>query len=654
MRELNLKMTRTQYAFESNAALRYAFSIFAVLAAVLVRILLRDQLGTQLAFVTFYPAVFVAAVVGGLMPGLFATFFSAVAADYLVMLPVGSFFIARKSDAIGMGVFVITGSCISVLSESRRRTQIQADASNERLRLEVIERKRADGKNALLAAIVSSSDLAIVSQALNGTIMSWNSGAQSIFGYTAGEAIGRDIRLIIPAEDLENETEILSRVRQGELMEHIETERVHKDGHHIQVSLSVSPVRDASGAVIGGSKILRDIGDRKQAEEQFRLVVESAPNAMVLIGKDGHIALINTQTELLFGYRRDELLGQPVEILLPERFRKSHPGHRMAFFAKPAGVGPSVRSMGLGRDLYARRKDGGEFPIEVGLNPIQVKHETMVLSAIVDISERKREAERIRLFNEKLEILVQERTAQLRAANQELEQFAYAASHDLKAPLRVIENCSKWIEEDLEEHLSGETREHITMLRGRVRRMNKLLDDLLEYARIGSSTDARQVGTIAGDALMRNIGELLAPTGIVIRVSPSFARIQVRVMPLQQVLMNLIGNAIKHHDKSQGCIEVTTEDRGAFYAFAVKDDGPGIPARFHQQIFKMFQTLRPKDQIEGSGMGLAMVRKHVELRGGTIVLESSEGMGSTFRFTWPKDQFTPVERAEQSVQLSTA
>ena len=150
------------------------------------------------------------------------------------------------------------------------------------------------------------------------------------------------------------------------------------------------------------------------------------------------------------------------------------------------------------------------------------------------------------------------------------------------------------------------------LLRGRVGRMEKLLDDLLEYSRIGRTVDERYAETVTGNAMMDNILALLSPPkDFAVKVSPHFADIHVRRMPLQQILMNLISNAIKHHDKQKGCIEVTVEDSEAYYVFAVKDDGPGIPAQFHDQIFKMFQTLKPRDQVEGSGMGLAMVRKNI-------------------------------------------
>lgn len=263
-----------------------------------------------------------------------------------------------------------------------------------------------------------------------------------------------------------------------------------------------------------------------------------------------------------------------------------------------------------------------------------------VMGVNLDITERKLEEQRER-----------ELTAQLKAANQELESFAYAAAHDLKAPLRVIDQASRWLEEDLAEHLSGDTRDNMNLLRGRVKRMEKLLDDLLEYACIGRATDDRHNKIVSGEALITNVLALLNLQSFTVRVSPGFRDIQVNTMPLQQILMNLIGNAAKHHHKSNGCIEVTVEDRGDLYAFAVQDDGPGIPAQYQEQIFKMFTTLKPRDLLEGSGMGLAMVQKNVEVFGGTLELESAEGKGSTFRFTWPKQQRArtmPVMEAKQT------
>lgn len=234
------------------------------------------------------------------------------------------------------------------------------------------------------------------------------------------------------------------------------------------------------------------------------------------------------------------------------------------------------------------------------------------------------------------------RAAELEAANRELDNFAYVASHDLKSPLRVIDNISGWLEQDLAAHLNEETRESMKMLRGRVKRMEKLLDDLVQYSLVGRTTEPTWDGMVGGDELVDDVLSLLSPPAVFnVTVNPGFAAIRLARMPLQQIFMNLIGNAIKHHHSAQGRIELTMEDREQEYAFAVKDDGPGIPAQYHDEIFNIFRTLKPRDQVEGSGMGLAMVRKHLAAVGGSVWLDSVEGGGSTFHFTWPKAKAEP-------------
>ena len=374
---------------------------------------------------------------------------------------------------------------------------------------DITVRKLVDDNSALLlASIVASSDDAIISMSLNGSITSWNTGAERMFGFNARQAVGQYISIILPPDRLEEEKIILERINRGEEIQHFETVRTGINGQSIQVSITVSPVRDGAGKLIGASKTIRNVTEQRAVE-----------------------------------------------------------------------------------------------------------------------AEREKVAAELARYTRALE-----------RSNLELDAFAYAASHDLKAPLRVIHNASTWIEEDLAGHLSAETQENMDLLRSRVRRMDKLLDDLLEYSRIGRETDDRHTEAISGTVLMENIlGLLSPPEGFVVDASSSLAGIQVFRMPLQQILINLISNAIKHHDRKAGRIEVSVEDLGADLRFSVKDDGPGIPPQYHEKIFKMFQTLKPRDQVEGSGMGLAMVRKHVDVAGGELKLESAVGQGSTFSFTWPKD-----------------
>jgi two-component system, NtrC family, sensor kinase len=247
----------------------------------------------------------------------------------------------------------------------------------------------------LLAAIVESSDDAIISKTLAGVITSWNRGAQRIFGYSAEEVVGQHISLLMPPERVEDMTRILERVRRGERVDHYETKRRTKDGRIIDVSLTVSPVRDAGGNIIGASKVARDITEQKRAaverkEAEFRNVLESAPDAIVITSGQGRIVRLNRQAEAIFGYTREELLGEPVEILMPERFRERHRKHRAAY--SPTS---RPRPMGTGLELYGRRKDGGEFPVDITLSPMEIADGFLIISIIRDITSRRQTEEQL-------------------------------------------------------------------------------------------------------------------------------------------------------------------------------------------------------------------------------------------------------------------
>jgi PAS domain S-box-containing protein len=245
---------------------------------------------------------------------------------------------------------------------------------------------------AYLAAIVDSSSDAIIGKDLSGRVTSWNKAAESMFGFEADEIIGKPIQVLFPSDRLEEEDLLLDQIRSGERVEHFETMRRRKDGREIPVSLTVSPIRDVRGVIVGASKIARDISERierdhalQESEGRFRRAVEAAPNALIGVGAGGRIELVNAAAEQMFGYERAELLGQAIDMLVPQRVRQDHPTLHGAFFAAPR-----PRLMGLGRDLYALRKDGSEFPVEIGLNPIETAKGVSVLSAIVDLSERRR------------------------------------------------------------------------------------------------------------------------------------------------------------------------------------------------------------------------------------------------------------------------
>jgi PAS domain S-box-containing protein len=250
-----------------------------------------------------------------------------------------------------------------------------------------------------------------------------------------------------------------------------------------------------------------------------------------------------------------------------------------------------------------------------------------------DIDEQKRAAEHLRKRSEALAQM----TAALQERNRELDQFAYVASHDLKAPLRGISHLSQWIEEDLGEQVTPEIREHLGLLRGRVNRMEGLINGLLQYSRVGRTAGTLEKVNVA--ELLEDVIDLLAPPADVqIELVGAFPTLQTERLPLSQVFSNLIGNAIKHHTSPHILIRVSAEQQGIGYRFAVSDNGPGIAPQFHERIFTIFQTLSPRDTLESSGLGLSLVKKIVEHRGGKVWLESSEGQGATFYFTWAGEE----------------
>ncbi len=449
---------------------------------------------------------------------------------------------------------------------------------------------------------------------------------RAFFGFSPGEKLNADrIRSVVHSED----RQLVRQLVEDSLhtREEIEAEYrvVLPDGKVHWVNRRGRVEFDGNGEPICQRGVLMDITERKQAEEKFRLVVEASPNGIVLVDKEGRIVLVNSQTEKLFGYRREELLGQLVDILVPERFGSQHPAHRAQFLAEP-----STRAMGAGRELFGLRKDGSEFPVEIGLNPIQTPEGMLVLAAVADISARKLAEAEARQRHEEIGHL--SRVAVM-------GELAASIAHELNQPLSgIISNASagqRFIDRgnvDLRE-----LRELLVDIVADGRRAGKVIRGIRSMVKKSSQVRQRVnlndlvmnvVHMVKGDAMLRSC-ELKT------LLEPDLPSIEGDPIQLQQVLLNLLINAfdaMRDTPVSRRKVVIVTERNGSDTICAsVRDYGVGIPEEARERLFEHFFTTK----AEGLGMGLAIVRSIIESHAGTITGENVEDGGARFHFTLP-------------------
>ena len=470
----------------------------------------------------------------------------------------------------------------------------------------------------VLSQVVEFAPNGVALTTADGCMILINAELERMFNYTRHELLGRPIEQLVPERFRPSHAMLRAgdweyTLPRGAMGTGRELFGLRADGTEFPIEIGLSALRTPERMLV--VETIVDISVRKRLERMSQKMVEAAPCGMVMINTRGRIVLVNPQAELMFGYARTELIGNTLEMLLPERFVAAHGSHRSAFAAAP-----SIRQMGVGRDLTARRKDGTEFPVEVGLNPVPGEEGGLVLAAVTDITRRKT-----------MEL-------ELRQANANLEQFCFAASHDLKSPLRGIVDLIEWIVEDLGARQTPEVARNFRRVADRIRRLEQLVDDLLIYARSGTaSTDAVLVEP---RALIEGVLELQPPPpGFLVSVSVAAEPFVTTRVPLEAVLRNLIGNAVKHHDRQSGNVEIRVEDVGRYCVFTICDDGPGIPVAAQESVFRMFQTLSPTNRA-GSGMGLALSKRFVETHGGRIALDSMDDVrGTTVRVWWPRFQW---------------
>jgi PAS domain S-box-containing protein len=364
---------------------------------------------------------------------------------------------------------------------------------------------------------------------------------------------------------------------------------------------------------------INQLGPMKlEAEERFRMLAEGVPNHLLFLDRELRILFANDVFLEAVGWSAEKAVGCHIsDIMGLERFIERQPYYERAL----AGETVSYESTG------AAGSETGYFRFSYRPSFDDSGKVRGIFSMATDISALR-----------KVQLELESKQAELLRSNKDLEQFAYVASHDLKAPLRAIELLVQWISEGLAGYDANNVQENLGLLTKRTQRLNRLLDDLLAYSRAGRKVGAHRVTDT--HALVLDVVQMMNPPATIsISVDGKLPAFKTHATPLEQVLRNLIGNAVKHHPGPQGRVVVSCQEEGDRYVFAVEDDGEGIPAQYAERVFEMFQTLKPRDQVEGSGMGLAIVNRIVQWQGGRVWFEPARsGRGTVFKFQWLKNQ----------------
>ncbi len=469
----------------------------------------------------------------------------------------------------------------------------------------------------LFEDIFERSPVAMLLVDARGEIVHVNRHAETLFEFKRSELIGQPIEVLIP-EGAESEHPALVQAyiedpSPRQMGQGRDLFGMRKDGTLVPVEVGLNPLQNDGETMVLASVI--DITERLRADERFRAAVDAAPNGMLMCNPAGSIVLCNRQMEEIFGYGREELIGRPLEQLIPEGARDAH-AQLFGDFLKD----PMPRPMGAGRELYGRHKSGQLIPVEIGLQPIRSGDAPFVISSVVDITQRRRDEDEIQRKTD------------------EIEEFAYRASHDLRSPLKSIVGMADCVTEDIDDGDREGAKSGVDKISSLARRLLTLTDDLLALTQVDAA--AEPVSTFDfEDYLASTRGKYhaeLEETATEIQGGFDHSQgLRTQVTRLTQVLDNLVGNAIKYGDaaKASRFVRLVTSNTGTHFSIDVEDNGLGIPASSHSSVFGMFKRFH-NTSVPGIWLGLYIVKKQVIQLGGTIEFESGAG-GTTFRLRLP-------------------
>jgi PAS domain S-box-containing protein len=629
----------------------YVLAVLITAAALGVRLWLEPLLGDRIPFATFFAALALTAWFGGAGPCLVSIVLSALAAWYFVLEPHKGMAPYLSYQTLGLTTFVLTGLVIAAFS-GRMRYALQAMHATQR-EAEHRAHEAEEGRrilNTLLANVPEGitmaggpPDFPIVAQSRFAEELIGPTARQSL-GVSAGEhifrsGIYRPDGITVPARE---EVPLYRATRYGETVKNEQWVLARHDGGHIHVLVDTVPIKDADGAIVGGIGCWRDVTEQRtlvealaESEQRFRATFEQAAMGLAHVDLDGKWLRVNDRLCQMTGFGRDALIGRRLqEITYADDAQNDHEQMQSLLAGRIASY--SIEKRYLRSDLSV---------LWIALTAALVRKDgepQYFILVVEDIGQRKAvEAEILRL-NDELEKRVEERTAELLGANRELESFSYSVSHDLRAPLRSIEGFSRIVLEDNGERLTQESRDHLTRVVESTKHMGKLIDHLLEFSRLGRKTlatqltDLRAIALICVDELM----ELNRDRTVNVSVDPlPDCRCDAALM--RHVFANLLSNAFKFtRETTAPRIRVGYVAQEGYPIIYVQDNGLGFDMRYIDKIFGVFERLHRAEDYEGTGVGLAIVKRIIERHGGRIWAQSNPGQGATFYFTLPSVQPT--------------
>lgn len=522
------------------------------------------------------------------------------------------------------------------------------------MRVNELRIPRADGTpEATLQAVFDASTDAILVKDLEGTILAWNPGAERLYGYSAAEAVGRSVAMLLPPEHADELASILGRLRRDEPIEPYQAVHLHRDGSRVDVAVTISPIQGAAGEVVGASVIARDVSERVRAldalrgtNQLLRAVLDASPLAVLTVSLAGEIRTWNPAAERLTGRPAASMIGRKLPL------QRRGDAKLRALFDR-AVAGETLTEI----ELTRVRRDGTTTTLSVSAAPLEGPGGEVTGAVVLfsDVSERKRLADGLARSLRALD----ERNRELEATVRQQEVFIFSVSHDLRTPLITLQAMTDILLSDFAEEFGPESRAYLERVAAAIERMQSLLDDLREYTRVGRievKFEDVDLNRVAAD-VVAGLVDRLSARGAEVRIDGTLPTVRANPVRMAEVLQNLIDNAVMYTPPERApAVVLSAREQADAWEIRVRDNGVGIPAAFMHRVFEVFQRLPLGRALnpDGSGLGLTIVARIVEVHGGRVWVESEEGKGTTIHFTIPKRQDEEIPNVAPAAEPSPA